>query len=240
MCLRYLGQAGGRVIFVLWRCHPEDLRDLLFYVHFLATVMSSQEATIPAPYLVAPTYQWDGDDGSWSTFAIEAGTPPQTFRLLPSTIGEEVWLPIPEGCESWLSSVSDCGSLRGSAVGRGWNYDNSTSWVQTAGDPYFLTTERNLFGNVNTGIYGLDTISLGILPGDGYGTDVVRQTIAGISTEDFWLGALPLGTSPGKFSGDSSNPSLLVSMKAQNITSSLSYGYTAGQSYGKLRITCHL
>lgn len=195
--------------------------------------MAAQQATVPLPYVVAPTYRFDGDDGSWSTFSVTAGTPPQSFRVLPATIGEEIWLPVYQGCEGPLLGVSNCGDLRGvdDASNRGYLYNESDTWNQLAGDPYVLSTEQNLFGAI-TGWYGTDTVSVGT-KSDAYAAPKLdKQTIAGIAQTDFWLGSLGLGTSPGKFGNGASIPSLLASMRAQNLTTSLSYGYTAGQSYG--------
>jgi hypothetical protein len=190
-------------------------------------------ATIRAAFVVAPTYRFDGDDGEWSTFAIEVGTPAQSFRVLPATVGEEIWVPLPGGCQGSLSSNQDCGDMRGvdNAANRGFLYNESSTWSQTAGDPYQLMTEGDLF--VDTGVYGTDTVALGCLSDEGYGSAMPEQTIAGVTTADFWLGNVGLGTSPGTFMQGSSTPSLMESMKTQNITPSLSFGYTAGQSYGE-------
>ena len=69
--------------------------------------------TSPVPFSVKPSWRWKGSDGSWSTFLIGVGTPPQSFRVLPSTTGAETWVPIPEGCASALAKVADCGGQRG-------------------------------------------------------------------------------------------------------------------------------
>lgn len=199
--------------------------------------VASAQNPVPAPVIVAPTGRWDGDDGSWSTFALEAGTPPQSFRVLPATVAEEIWLPALVGCEGILSGVSACGDLRGinsfqGAPSRGYLYNTSNTWSQIGTGIFDLS--NNLFGDGDVGLYGTDDVALGVLPGAEYGPVISDQIIAGIATEDFWLGSIGLGTSPGAFAGQSgSTPSLLVAMKNQNLTTSLSYGYTAGQSYGK-------
>lgn len=56
------------------------------------------------------TGNWDGNDGAWSTFMIRVGTPAQLFRVLPSTSGQETWIPMPDQCskgQGW------CGNARG-------------------------------------------------------------------------------------------------------------------------------
>ncbi|KAL9634140.1 MAG: hypothetical protein Q9204_003116 [Flavoplaca sp. TL-2023a] len=62
------------------------------------------------PFVFVPDQIWDGNDGSWSTFLVHVGTPPQYFRVLPSINGDETWIPLPIDCErgqSW------CGNARG-------------------------------------------------------------------------------------------------------------------------------
>ena len=41
--------------------------------------------TLPSPINVPPSLFWDGNDGSWSTFHVQVGTPGQAVRLLPGT-----------------------------------------------------------------------------------------------------------------------------------------------------------
>jgi len=193
-------------------------------------------STPPVPLLVSPTWSFDGDDGSWSTFAIDVGRPPQSFRVLPSTTGSEIWIPIPQACQSILINVTNCGDLRGvndydNIASSGFQTNASTSW-ETIGI-YGLSTEQNLFGTSNNGLYGLDTVTL---PSTANGPEhsVPNQTVAGLATTDFWLGSLGLGTATGNFSVEDTNiPSLLDTLKTQHLIPSLSFGYSAGASYGQ-------
>lgn len=59
---------------------------------------------------MAPTGNWDGNDGGWSTFAIRVGTPPQYFRVLPSTSGTDTWIPLADQCST---NPARCGAARG-------------------------------------------------------------------------------------------------------------------------------
>ena len=61
-------------------------------------------------YSVAPTGNWDGNDGGWSTFAIRVGTPSQFFRVLPSTSGADTWIPLADHCST---NPAGCGAARG-------------------------------------------------------------------------------------------------------------------------------
>ena len=198
-------------------------------------MVSPRDISVPAPYIVSPTNKFDGDDGSWATFFIEVGTPPQAFRVLPSTVGQDIWIPAPQGCMGPYTNLSDCGTLRGvqdfqNAPSRGFLSNDSSTWQFLGLD--VLTTETNLFGS-NSAIYGTDTVALSTLPGSTYGPQITDQTVGTYSTQDFWVGEIGLGTSD-HVSTTHPTPihSLLVSMKAQNLTASLSYGYTAGQAYG--------
>ena len=197
-------------------------------------------STVPAPFSVSPSWSWDGDDGSWSTFSIQVGSPKQSFRVLPSTTGAETWIPIPQGCEGILANIADCGTLRGvndfnGQPSRGFETNASSTWDLIG--IYELATEQNLWGTTgNPGFYGLDTVSLQSYP-SGRSADLSSQTVAGVSTANVWLGSLGLGSGDAHFDiKKESIPSLLDSMKSQNFTPSLSFGYTAGAFYCKVLV----
>lgn len=197
----------------------------------------SRSTAVPAPFSVSPSWSWDGDDGSWSTFSIEVGTPKQSFRVLPSTTGAETWIPIPAGCEGILENVANCGTLRGvndfdGQPSRGFETNASLTWDLIG--IYELATEQNLWGPIgNPGQYGLDAVTLESSL-SGKSAELSSQTVAGVATENVWLGSLGLGTGDANFDVEKGSvPSLLDSMKSQNITPSLSFGYTAGASYCK-------
>lgn len=198
---------------------------------------SSEQEVIAAPLIIAPTYEFDGDDGSWSTFAIRLGTPPQSFRVLPANLGQEIDIPIPEGCMGVLSDIDDCGDLRGAndigdTPSRGFNYTSSETWNQTG--IFALQAEEYLYGPDDTALFGLETVSLSKLPGGSPATTLTDQIVAGVATGNAWLGRLGLGARPASFNKQGTSiPSLLVSLKEKRLIPSLSYGYTAGQSYGE-------
>ena len=196
--------------------------------------MTTENITVPAPFILTPSGKFDGDDGSWSTFNVELGTPSQSFRVLPATVGEELWIPVTEGCDGVLKVLEECGDMRGANAGRGFDYEASSSWKPFG--PYTLSssssTDETLYGGIDTGLYALDSVGLGTGDSGAYTPISQAQVVAGINTENFWLGSVGLGTSPHSFSDGAGHPSLLVSMKEQNLVSSLSYSYTAGRSYG--------
>jgi hypothetical protein len=196
----------------------------------------STSTAVPAPFAVAPSWSWDGDDGKWSSFSIAVGTPPQSFRVLPSTLGAEVWVPYPPGCEGIVAEISNCGYLRGVD-----NFDGRPSLgIQTNASSTWdfinileLASEQNLWGPTgNPGYYGYDTVLLEHLS-SGQNAKLKSQTVAGAATWNAWLGSLGLGTAEASFPGEpTSNPSLMSAMRSQNYTPGLSFGYTAGASYG--------
>lgn len=187
----------------------------------------------PVPFVVEPSSHWSGNDGSWSTFLIGVGTPRQYFDVLPSTISSEVWVPVPQGC-TWIPSsvLPDCGASRGvqaeSGPGSlGFLTNNTKTWDQIG--LYQLGSEQNLYGQNESGLYGRDTVGYG-----GYKSayQLPEQLVAGIATQDFWIGSLGLGYHASQFDVVSSNiSSLLPAMKNSSFAPSISYGYTAGASY---------
>ena len=87
-------------------------------------------------------------------------------------------------------------------------------------------------GGIDAGDYGYDTVGLEIVGGPPVILD--HQVVVALDTEkDFWLGYIGLAPRTPQF-GNSSQPSLLKSLKIQNSIPSLSYGYTAGAIYREL------
>ncbi|TKA32929.1 hypothetical protein B0A50_01155 [Salinomyces thailandicus] len=190
----------------------------------------------PLPLELSPSWTFDGDDGSWSSFALTVGSPAQSFRVFPSTSGSEVWLPLPQGCQGILSGVGDCGDLRGvnainGTASSGFQTNVSSTWDLIG--IYDLAAEQNLFDNIS-GQYGLDRVSLELLTesNNNSSATVDAQTVAGFASGDLWLGSLGLGTAQANFTVQNENvPSLLETLKTQNLSTSLTVGYAAGAAY---------
>ena len=82
----------------------------MLLTNFLPLATRALPTNYNQAYSLAPTGNWDGNDGGWSTFAVRVGTPPQAFRVLPSTSGTEIWVPLPDSCSQ---NPANCGTARG-------------------------------------------------------------------------------------------------------------------------------
>lgn len=175
----------------------------------------------------------EGNDGPWSTFAIQVGNPPQPLRVLASTTVPETWVVLA------ISFNSNDSSTRPNTRGNLFNKSQSTTWHEE--ELSVLDVEVNLFhvDNYDKGLYGFDTITLGYNGSGGPSLD--HQVIAGIGTSDFWLGSLGLApwqhdiSSPETNSGIDTSPGYLSNLKNRSLIPSLSFGYSAGAPYRKIR-----
>ena len=142
----------------------------------------------------------------------------------------------PEGCQQANPHLAGCDDSRGVL----FDPENSTSWTNETldnGGLFKLITYYEGFLNLTgNAYYGFDTLALG-LPGSDV-PSLGHQLIAGIATNNYWLGSLGLSPIPFNFSSanDSANmseprPSLLSNLKNQSMIPSLSWAYTAGASY---------
>lgn len=182
--------------------------------------------SIPIPLTLQPSGIWLGNNGNWSSWTIEVGTPPQQFHILPSTSHGEIWVPDPEGCPDL-----ECAASRGIAPSQnaqvlGFQHNISDTWEQIG--IFELLAGGDLFNTTETGLYGLDAASV-----DTGTLSVPDQIVASIATWDFWLGSLGLTQQASSFPVlNESVPSLLEAMKAQNFTPSVSFSLAVGASYG--------
>ena len=164
----------------------------------------------------------DGPDGNWSSFAVRVGTPPVNVRTLVSTLTPETWVILPQGCGK--NSANDCSNNRGGV----FNPLASKSWQDQR--TWSLSAELNLGYDANNGgNYGYDTLGVATTTGD---VSLDHQVVAGITTNDFYLGYLGLATRTPGFNNQS-QPPFLVSLRDAKRIPSLSYSYTAGAHYSK-------
>ncbi|KAK5123026.1 hypothetical protein LTR85_003592 [Meristemomyces frigidus] len=196
----------------------------------------ANSTTIAAPISWIPSSYWDGNDGLWNTFLVKVGTPPQEFRTLPSTAGQETWLPNPEGCTT--ADPSDpgyCGYLRGTLPFNGVNssgFENNQSSTWDLIGLYTLDAQELELGYSGNGLYGFDTVSLI----DGNTSDALfnqtMQVVASVPDLDFWLGVFGLGPKSINFTTfNDPIQNFMSDLLNSSQIPSLSWGYTAGAYY---------
>jgi hypothetical protein len=189
--------------------------------------VTTHEMSLPFPVVLEPSGIFLGIDGNWSTWSVWVGTPLQQFYTVPSTSSGEVWVPVPEGCDSTGCAVSRGVVVPQDAHVLGFQNNVSSTWDQIG--TFELLSGGDLFHMAENGLYGLDTVSVG-----NKETQIAAQIVAGIATSDFWLGSFGLTRSASDFPTRSEEiPSLLDTMRSQNLTPSASFGYAAGASYGQ-------
>jgi hypothetical protein len=196
------------------------------------TMPLAARTTDVEPYVVPPSQKFDGNDGSWSTFKMNVGTPGQDFRVLPSTKGSVAYVIAPEGCLAGLDPTN-CQETRGieifnSAQNIGFQTNESTSWSSIG--QYDVDLEDAL--NYTTqGLFGFDKLSLGTAA-DSNTLSLDHQVVAAIADPGYWLGILPLGQADSSFSSQSKSiPSFFNQLRNATKIPSLSYAYAAGAKY---------
>ena len=151
------------------------------------------------------------------------GTPEQIVRVLISTASQQTWVVLAKGC---LPSDTSCKDARGGI----YYPENSTTWSQQGDGYYQLQLELNLMNVSANGLYGNDTIGLG-LRGSGEPT-LENQIIGGIGAEQYYLGLFGVNPKPTNFTAlDVGQVSYMTSLKDQNLIPSVSFAYSAGAPY---------
>jgi hypothetical protein len=194
--------------------------------------MGLSQRTAVEPYTVPPSQKFDGNDGSWSTFKINVGTPGQDFRVLPSTKSGVTQVIVPDGCRTGIDPTN-CAQLRGidvfnSAQNIGFQVNASSSWSAIGQYDVTLEQSRNYTA---AGLFGFDRVALG-QAADSRSLSLDRQVVAGVAEPDYYIGLLPLGQADSSFSSlAKSIDSYLYQLRNASKIPSLSYAYTAGAKY---------
>lgn len=214
--MKALGHGG---IGLLLACVPLTTT----YAHTESAIERRNGNTVPAPVVAGVSQYWEGNDGPWSSFAIQVGKTAQDVRVFPSTASTTTWVVENVGCPS--DAPSNCEDSRGGV----FNKNTSLTWVPNS--IFEIGIEENLGFDV-FGDFGFDTVTLGWL-GSG-GPTVEHSIVAGIGdTTLTWLGVLALNPRPTNFSTFVNNPqvSFIQALRNQNAIPSVSWSYTAGASY---------
>ncbi|KAF2110264.1 aspartic peptidase domain-containing protein [Lophiotrema nucula] len=188
-----------------------------------------------SPLVVENSGRWLGNDGSWSTFYVHAGTPPQHFHVVPSTQGQTLYVPIDQDCRRL--NVTNCGGTRGVEVfaqrpSDGFQKNESSTWNELGIYRVGLDTNLGFTGN---GYFGYDTVGTGTA-GSTDTPVLEHQAISAYATPDLWLGQLGLSQFALNMSETDQPHSFLSSLKEQGSIPSLSFGYNAGAPYRFTRI----
>lgn len=176
-----------------------------------------------------------------STFIIRVGTPAQEFEVFPSTTGQDILIPLPEGCTISDPGDPNCASLRGvmpflGTEGTGFQINSSSTWELIG---LFTSNLEEMLGYTVNAEYGNDKV--GLQNEDSNGLTMNDSVVGGIAMNDFYLGVFGLGPKSSNFSTfDDSKPSFMARLNSTKIIPSVSYGYTAGAAYSKSCQSLHL
>ena len=164
----------------------------------------------------------------------ESLLPGQAVELLPGTssiAGNSVWVVIPQGCTVENPNLAGCDSMRGYLFLSNQSTTWSTSRIGNGGLYSLGVQAEGMLGLSGNAFYGFDTVRLGGKFNPGL-PSLQHQVIAGIGTNDFFIGSL--GLSPTAFNFTNLNdpvPSLLGSLRRSKLVPSTSWAYTAGMPY---------
>ncbi|KAF7510996.1 hypothetical protein GJ744_005542 [Endocarpon pusillum] len=190
------------------------------YIGFFSWLPTSR---VSAQINLAPSQNWDGNDGPWSTFEVQIGTPPQVARVLMSNLDSSLWVPVPEGCNK--NDPPDCPEQRGGL----YSYNDSSTWKESG--LYALPLQaRSFLGYSGNSKIGVDNIMLG---GIGSGAPSIgTSVVTGIVEKDFFLGHLGLNHRALNISNlTDQHRSPLTSLFEDKKIPSLTWSYTAGAYY---------
>lgn len=211
-------------------------------------------STLPTPFSLRTSGQFDGNDGQWSTFLLSVGKPAQQFRVLASTSSMLTWVPKDDGCAG-NDVPANCSEWRGVDNVKGGRSDG---YIEDFSADFSFT---NLFAlpfsahREPAGMFGRnDDVGWSYAFGVRYGTDTMAFSSSsaggGLQTPhpvpfammtrwDYWLGSISLvpwyiDDSTGK--EGQGKQTLLEMLANSSAIPSRSYGYTAGAYYRKYGI----
>jgi hypothetical protein len=180
---------------------------------------------VPSAISIAPSQYWEGNDGPWSSFPIQAGTGAvgglQNVRVLVSTAATAIWTIGSLGCPENFGS--GCPSSRGGL----FLTNQSLTWAPNS--IYQTGLEMNL-GLDSSGYVGYDVATLG-WQGSG-GPKVDHSIIWNLADGNYWLGVFGLNPRPTNFTSFT-NPqaSFIQTLVNNKKLPSTSWAYTAGNQY---------
>ncbi|KAJ4294354.1 hypothetical protein N0V90_008044 [Kalmusia sp. IMI 367209] len=187
---------------------------------------SATNNSVPEPFVFLPSDNWDGDDGSWSTFSIRVGWPEQDFRILPAT--SRSWTHVPVGGCIEEADPPYCGNTRGVYPFDG---KNSTGFLSNSSWTWQNLSTSTLDPGVDSDTaYGRDAVGLGLQSSSGL--TLKDQVVGLVWPKNFYLGSLGLAIAPISISNSThQEASFMRTLKNKNMIPSASFAYTAGAPY---------
>jgi hypothetical protein len=190
----------------------------------LLSLLAGQTQAVTAPLSIPPGGNWEGVDGTWSTYAVRVGTPDTVVRLFVSTTGYQTWVIAPQGCNSLSQQACD------NSRGNDFYYNQSSTWQEKGKYKLWIEQNLGLDSSTDIGEFGLDTVGLGY-DGEG-GPTLQKQVVGAIATEDYYYGLFGINPVPTNWSNFSdSSPSYMTSLKDEGQIPSVSWAYTGGAQY---------
>ena len=190
--------------------------------HALANTTEARSTTVPAPIAISPDGNWEGIDGTWSSFNIQIGTPPQDVSTFLSWSCYQTWAVISQGC-GHAGNYSACATTRGGIFNEG----ASSTFEKKGTYDLYVGRPLGLYGNA---VYGFDKVGLPEV--DGNELTLNDTLVGGFALEDFYLGIFGINPKPTNFSSFSNgSPSYMTLLKEKNYIPSVSFGYSAGAIY---------
>lgn len=186
----------------------------------------------PPPIVVAPSGDFDGNDGKWSTFYINIGDDGsgrgQNFKVLIFTSSPVTM--VPQQTE-WCNS--DCAAKRGVMVFNGeqplgFESQQSKAWkdagIYTIPLPHWWSGTKNL-----SATWGSENVGLG--ESSKQSDILASQWVMEYTFKDFYMGSFGLAVGAVNPGSGSKDPFLANLNSSAQLIPSVSYGYTAGAYY---------
>ncbi|CAK1358663.1 unnamed protein product [Cercospora beticola] len=187
---------------------------------------------------IQPSRSWHGNDGNWSTFAFRIGDPDRVVNLLPATIGTSFWPVNIQGCyyppTGIGSDPEECPELRGGLLDP--SVSTSKSVLPCEDGPFcelpYNAAEKAL-GYVGAAAVALDTVVLGT---GAESPRIEQQVVAAYADANYrpFVGSFGLSAYPVYVNGtslDDGRPSMLQTLRTNNVIGSQYFAYTAGAYY---------
>jgi hypothetical protein len=186
---------------------------------------------IKLPTIVAPSGEFEGNDGKWSTFTINIGDHDgsgggQNFDVLISTSSSLTMVP---NQAEWCDA--ECAPKRGIEIfnakqPRGFESSSSQSWKELG--QYNLPLPNWWPGEKPNATWGSDNVGLGQSSKDS--PILQEQWVVEYTVKELFMGSFGLAIEAVSAGTGSKSP-FLYNFAGQNLIPSASYGYTAGAYY---------